>query len=204
MLLVWSRQPYATSYAGARVLDIGAHKGYYGAYVLARGAQAVRSYEPESRNFDALELATASFRGRGADWTVERAAVAAQPGAGQLVVSRTSSSTHSLVAQSRTAEDSAEREAVSVVTAERALREVVAGGSQRVIVKVDAEGAECDILLGTPADLWRSVDEIFVEVHGFASCTAEDIISHLAAAGLVLRRQVPAGPHAELHFARAD
>ena len=33
----------------------GAHKGYYGAYALLRGARAVVSYEPESANFALLE-----------------------------------------------------------------------------------------------------------------------------------------------------
>jgi hypothetical protein len=88
------------------------------------------------------------------------------------------------------------------VPAERVLRELTAGGNQRVIVTVNAEGAECDMFLGTPADLWRSVDEIFVSVHGFAPCTAEDITSHLAAAGLVLRRRLPTDPHVELYFVR--
>ena len=40
-------EPYLAVYGGAVVLDIGAHKGYYGAYALAHGAHAVVSYEPE-------------------------------------------------------------------------------------------------------------------------------------------------------------
>jgi len=42
---------------GAVVIDIGAHKGYYATWALANGAAAVISYEPQSANFEALELA---------------------------------------------------------------------------------------------------------------------------------------------------
>ena len=46
---------YAGDYEGAVVVDVGAHKGYYGAYALLHGARAVVSYEPESANFALLE-----------------------------------------------------------------------------------------------------------------------------------------------------
>jgi len=39
---------YATDYGGATVLDVGAHKGYFGAYAVAHGATSVVAYEPES------------------------------------------------------------------------------------------------------------------------------------------------------------
>ena len=40
---------------GASVLDIGAHKGYFGARCLFDGATLVHSYEPASDNYSALE-----------------------------------------------------------------------------------------------------------------------------------------------------
>ena len=39
------------------VLDIGAHKGYFAAWALGRGARAVVSCEPQSQNFKYLGLA---------------------------------------------------------------------------------------------------------------------------------------------------
>ena len=53
-----------------------------------------------------------------------------------------------------------------------------------MIVKIDAEGAECEIVLGTDVEMWRGVDAVFLEIHDFAPCSAEDIIGHLARAGL--------------------
>lgn len=203
LYLVWTREPYSTSYVGAHAVDIGAHKGYYGAYALARGARSVRSYEPESRNFAALAKAADSFRACGADWTAERIAVASTEEVRDLVVSRHLSSAHSLLEVSRPLGELAELEAVPVASTEHVLREAAAGSSERLIVKVDAEGAECEILLGTAPDLWRSVDEVFVEVHGFAPCSGKEIGAHLARAGFVLERELAADPHAELHFVRS-
>jgi len=60
-------EAYPTDYAGAVVLDIGAHKGYFGAFALERGARTVISFEPESRNFELLERCAASYREQGAD-----------------------------------------------------------------------------------------------------------------------------------------
>jgi hypothetical protein len=68
------------------------------------------------------------------------------------------------------------------------MREVLAPAShrteERVIVKIDAEGAECEIILETPGEVWRAVDEVFVEVHDFARCTSADLAQHLGSAGL--------------------
>jgi hypothetical protein len=58
-------EAYAGDYRGAVVVDVGAHKGYYGAYALGRGARAVVSYEPETANFALLERAAADARLRG-------------------------------------------------------------------------------------------------------------------------------------------
>jgi hypothetical protein len=77
---------YATDYRGAVVLDIGAHKGYFGAYALAHGARAVVSFEPERANVALLEESAASFRTREADWRVVPVAVGAAAGEAELHV----------------------------------------------------------------------------------------------------------------------
>ena len=53
---------YATDYAGATVLDLGAHKGYFGAHALARGARLVISFEPDTANLELLERAAEAYR----------------------------------------------------------------------------------------------------------------------------------------------
>ena len=56
----------------------------------------------------------------------------------------------------------------------------------RLVAKIDAEGAECEIVLQTPPEVWQSVDEVFIEFHDFAGCSQSEIVDHLERAGLVL------------------
>lgn len=171
---------YRSDYRGAVVVDIGGHKGYFGAYALLEGASEVRSYEPESRNFAALERTAARFRRA---WVVHRAAVGATSGSAELHVSAESAG-HSVVYEEH---EGGRRAVGSECVAVVAMQDVLEGAAERrarVIVKIDAEGSECEIVLGTPVEAWRTVDQVFLEVHDFARCTSEDIVEHLSDAGL--------------------
>ena len=77
---------YQTDHAGAVVLDVGAHKGYYGAYAIERGARAILSFEPETANLELLERAAATYRARGVAWEVRQVAVGAEKGDAELHV----------------------------------------------------------------------------------------------------------------------
>jgi FkbM family methyltransferase len=186
---------YRADYRGALVVDLGAHKGYYGAFALHEGAQEVRSYEPEATNLAALRRAAASFGGR---WKVENAAVSDEAGEVLLHVN-VESAGHSIVQAQAAGErrPTLRSESVPVV----AMREVLeaAPEGRPLIVKIDTEGAECDIVLGTPVELWRRVDHVFLEVHDFAPCSTDAIVDHLRQAGLdVVLREVDAEAEAEL------
>jgi FkbM family methyltransferase len=164
------------------VVDVGGHKGYYGAFALHAGAAEVRSFEPEARNFAALQRAAASF---GERWLVHQAAVGAAAGQVTLHVSSESAG-HSIVHEES---DGPRRtlggQQVPLVATSDVL-ESAQRPDARLIVKVDAEGAECDIVLGTPIAAWRAVDVIFLEIHDFAACSMAEIVDHLRAAGLRL------------------
>lgn len=202
---------YPTEYGSALVLDIGAHKGYYGAYALANGARAVVSFEPEGANCELLERAAATYRAQGADWQVRRVAVGAEAGKAELHVMGASWG-HALhppeeFSQYEVGTEQVPVEAMTEVLAEAA--SLAAAGS-RLVVKVNTEGEECAIVLGTPAEAWARVDEVFVEHHPWAVCGAAEIAARLAEAGfseapsevapvLRLRREAPAG--SDLHTA---
>jgi FkbM family methyltransferase len=184
---VFGDEEYAAPYRGAHVLDVGAHKGYFGAYALANDASFVVSIEPEARNFEALTRSAAQL---GSRWRTRNAAVGATSTTGTLLLDRTPWG-HSLFHVSGPAGE----QPVTIITLEQALEELPAGGT-RTIVKIDAEGSECEILAN--ASLER-VDLLIVEWHTEkAPCSKEELIHVVESAGL--RR---AGkPDGLLYFAR--
>lgn len=185
---IFAQQPYPAEYTDAVVLDVGAHKGYFGAYALARGATAVVSFEPATRNYAALARAAARFGDR---WHARRFALGRERGCGTLHLDGTSWA-HSLLAVKRPAGE----ELVEVLSLADALAELPRGA--RIIVKLDAEGSECDILAQTEA--LEPVDLLLVEWHDAAPCTVEDL-SRLAEAGGLQRMGNDGGA---LRFARAQ
>lgn len=183
-MLVPRKNPYAADYKGALVLDIGAHKGYFAAFALLSGARCVISYEPASANFALLERAAKTFRKRGMRWEARRAAVGAESGSGVLAVSA-ESWTHSLHPLPPSGPARAvSSETVAVVAARTALEEAgreASGG--RLIVKIDAEGAECEICRVEAAS-WSPVSELFVETHESAPCEVSDLLTEPRRSGL--------------------
>ncbi|MGH3132533.1 MAG: FkbM family methyltransferase, partial [Gaiellaceae bacterium] len=182
---------YPTDYTGAVVLDLGAHKGYYGAHALARGARTVISFEPETANLELLERAAAGYRDRGADWRIRHSAVGAERGEAALHV-MAGSWAHALHPPDSWAqwEVGTQRVPVEAMTDVLNEAESLTDDRSRLVVKVNTEGEECGIVLATPAEAWSAVSELFVEVHPWAGCTAAEIAEHLAPAGFT---QLPAG-----------
>jgi FkbM family methyltransferase len=189
---------YGADYHDADVLDIGGHKGYYGAFALLGGARRVVSFEPEARNFALLERAAESFRAAGFDWRVVRAAVGDSDGEVDLRVSEEAAS-HSLYTSDSLA---APAQRVRMVHMDTVLGESADG--ERIIVKIDAEGAECAAILASAAESWNPVDELFIETHAFAPCSSAEIIERAHHFGLKLKSR-ETEPEAELlRFRRAQ
>lgn len=176
---------YELDYSGAVVLDIGSHKGYFGAYALERGAKAVLSFEPEAGNFRFLERCAAPYLARGVDWRLRSAAVGASAGEAELHVMGASWG-HSLGPPEEWAEYEVGLERVQVVAMTDVLAEAtgLAGPGSSLVVKINAEGAECAMVLGTPPAAWETVSAMFVATHSWAGCDADELAAHLATAGL--------------------
>jgi hypothetical protein len=49
-----------------------------------------------------------------------------------------------------------------------------------VVVKIDAEGSECEMVSETPPESWIGFREVLIEHHRFAPCAAEGIIDRLS------------------------
>ena len=197
-----SDEAYPTEYAGTIVLDIGAHKGYYGAYALERGAQVVISFEPESTNCEFLERSADAYRRHGADWRVRRVAVGAERGSAELHV-MSASWGHALHPPARFAEYEVGIEQVLVEAMADVLAEAASlcASDFRLVVKLNTEGEECEIVLGTPPEDWSSASEVFIEVHPWAECSTAALAEHLNSAGL---REVPSPIEAVLRLHRAE
>jgi FkbM family methyltransferase len=175
-------EAYAGDYRGAVVVDIGAHKGYYGAYALEQGARAVVSYEPETANYGLLARAAAASRSR---WDTHHAAVGAERGEAELHVMGASWG-HALHPPDAFARYEVGVERVRVEPLADVLAEaVVLAEGARVIVKVNIEGAECPAILGTPPSAWEGIDELYVETHPWAECGAGELAGHLTNAELI-------------------
>jgi len=171
---IFADEIYAAPYRGAHVLDVGAHKGYFGAYALAGGASVVLSFEPEVKNYSVLERTSGRL---GSRWLTRNAALGSTSGTGTLLLDRTSWA-HSL----RLVERPAGEQRVEIVTLEQALSELPRGGS-RTIVKINAEGSECDIL--ARPDALERVDLLMVEWHPkTAPCTAAELTRTVESGGL--------------------
>jgi FkbM family methyltransferase len=192
---------YPADHAGAVVLDLGAHKGYYGAYALAGGARTVISFEPERANVEYLERTAADFRARGADWRVRHAAVGAAQGEAELHVMGASWG-HALQPPEEWAQYEVGIERVAVEAMADVLAEAASltADGARLVAKLNVEGAECEIVLETPAEAWEPVSELFVEVHQWASCGAPELAEHLAPVGL---SRIPNSMEAVLRLRRA-
>jgi FkbM family methyltransferase len=180
---VFMEHAYDCEYQNALVLDIGAHKGYYGAYALLRGAHSVRSLEPEARNFSLLERCASAFRSRGFEWSTSKTAVGSEEGELDLHVGEESWG-HSLDPPDDFRQIGLQR--VTVVSMRSLMEDAraAARGASRLIVKVNAEGSECDIVFSTPMEAWQAAEEVFIERHAWAPCTSDEIVGRLEGAGL--------------------
>ena len=193
-------EAYAGDHTGAAVLDLGAHKGYYGAYAIAKGARLVVSFEPERANVELLERAAGTYRRDGVDWEIRPTAVGAERGEAELHV-MSGSWGHALHPPAAWAkyEVGVRRVPVEAMASVLADARPLAAGA-RLVVKVNIEGEECGVVLGTPAASWEGVTELFVETHSWATCTAAELAEHLAPAGL---SEAPSAMQAVLRLRRA-
>jgi FkbM family methyltransferase len=177
---------YAGDHRGAIVVDIGAHKGYYSAYAAKHGAAAILAYEPERRNLSYLRRTAESYQD--SRWHVHDVAVGARAGDGTLWVNAEPWA-HSLL-QPLAAGDPPATQPVEIVPFGDVIRKARSLGDGKLLVKIDAEGAECEIVLESEADCWRRVDQVVIETHDFAPCSADDLALHLEGVGLVLTRSI--------------
>jgi FkbM family methyltransferase len=163
------------------IVDLGAHKGYFAAFALSVGARAVFCYEPEPTNFACLSRFAETARLNGKTIEVFHAAAGAADGDVTLYTSDESWRHTTIAGQ---AEAKRGRLQVPCHCLSSILAEVrKAFPEANLVLKVDAEGAECPILLHSPEECFASIREIVFEYHSFAECELRAIRTRIEGLG---------------------
>jgi FkbM family methyltransferase len=181
LLYIWNEQILRTNCLNRVVIDIGAHKGYFGAWALQHDALFVISCEPQSDNFRILER-TRCANTRASDWEPMRIAVGANAGTVSLFVSPASWA-HSIYEELW--HDAVSVEKVQMVPLATLLAHAVERWPHHpIVVKVNAEGSAGPILLAATAAQLAPVVEVLFDHEPDSPYDLEELLQHLAAAGL--------------------
>lgn len=162
--------------AGAAVLDVGAHKGYFALRSFADGAMRVDSYEPASQNLVSLRRSASGV----AQWPVHPCAVGAEVGSVELHLAPGSwgHSVHKPVGG-----ESVGTETVDMVALSDALASITSAGIP-VVAKINVEGAAGSMILGTEPSDWSAVRLLWTDVEVNDPVGLDEIIAHLTKCGM--------------------
>jgi len=175
---VWKMKEYETEHFTIHpddvIVDIGAHIGTFSVWAAQRAVSGrVISFEPDPENYALLEE-NKNLNGLSNLFTVN-SAVAERRGKTRLFTSDYHNMTHSFF-------EVGARDYFLVDTL--SLADILDDyGLEKVhYLKIDAEGAEYQILLNTPAGVLRRIDKIFIEYHDYLNhgYTFRDLIECLA------------------------
>ena len=168
------------------VLDIGANLGGFTLALLRHRPRArVAAYEPSPFAFAACRE-NLSQNGLTEQVTLSPSAVTGRSAERlTLYQDRGDTCTSTLLPGNHDATPVQPVEVAAVTLTEA----VLACDADIDLLKLDVEGAEYDIILGTPPDVLRRVHRIVLEYHPVPGSTVAQLASHLAAAGFSWERQ---------------
>ena len=171
---VWERHEYVhPGYEitpGQVVVDVGAHIGAFAVWAADKGAH-VTAYEPDSRNYHVLQQNIAEW---GVDVTAVQKAVAKNAGVHKFWPN----ALPTMGSLTRVAGDHIDVECVT-------LADIVGDGCD--LLKLDAEGAEYEIIVEGDAETLRRIERIMLEWHDSRDW-ADILIWRLSNAGFVIDR----------------
>lgn len=179
-------------------LDVGAHVGCFALELVRRFPHAtVHSYEP-TPSTGTYTQRNVSSNGFDDQVTVHTMAVAATRGTFTMADNGPGRAHNGVLYLGQSGSSTIEVEC-------RSLADAVAEAGDRIdLVKLDAEGAEYDILLGTDPALLSTVRRFVLEFHPSAQHTYDEIRHHVESAGLTEVRRVDLGPDLGLAWFTRD
>lgn len=179
---LWNDNYFGANCRDRVVLDLGAHKGYFGAWALIHGASYVLSCEPQSENFKLLAQAH-ERNARTSDWEVMRVAVGAKAGDISLFVSRESWG-HTVYEQ-LVWMDPVSVEKVPMIPLATLLDQAQnKRPNHSIVIKLNVEGGVGDVLMPATANQLAQVVEVHFDYEPGSPYDPDRLLQHLAAAGL--------------------
>lgn len=168
-------------------LDIGGQVGCF-SLALVRAAKRVQvhAYEASPSTATWLERNVAA-NGFSSSVTVHATAVSDHEGSIEFADNGQASGLNGLTAPA----GSADLVSVPCIPFSAA---VSAAGGRVDLVKIDTEGAEYDIVLGSSPSDWATVQRVVMEYHDVPGHSWDELSDFFTACGLKLRRHEPAGP----------
>jgi FkbM family methyltransferase len=167
----YAGDPGLIPHDGWTVVDLGANKGIYAAWVLHRADAKVYCYEPDPRNYACL------IENVGARVCPFNAAVGSGGGVVTLYQVPTGRALSSTVPGRLQARGTA---TIPIEVPLIAFKEVVETAGQIDLLKIDVEGAEYDILLGSSDDVFEPVRRIILEYDAVSPTDRDVTGQHLA------------------------
>ncbi|MDP2926872.1 MAG: FkbM family methyltransferase [bacterium] len=170
MFVVWEvfrqrsyeKKPSFKIFPGDVVVDVGAHVGVFSVWAAQKAHQGrVYAYEPNPENYRYLE--NNKKLNKLDNLSMYNLAVGRQKGELNLYLSSYNTGGHSLY---RVPGD---EKAKSLMVKTVDLAEIFSSNKMERInfLKIDAEGAEYEIILNAPIDLLRRIDRIALEYHDY-------------------------------------
>lgn len=175
---VWKMKEYQTDHFTIHpddvIIDIGAHIGSFSVWAAQQAVSGrVYSFEPDPENFTLLEE-NVKLNGL-SNLFIVNSAVADMRGQVRLFTSDYHNMTHSFFEEKARGNSMVDTLSLADILQDYGLEKVH-------YLKIDAEGAEYQILLNTPARVLRQVDKIFIEYHDYLNhgYTFRDLRDYLA------------------------
>jgi FkbM family methyltransferase len=166
-----------------QVLDVGGHIGTFSCRLTKLHPQAsVTAYEPSAVTADYLRRN--AERNKVADRVkVVTAALAAETGTVVFSDNGAGSGLNSLTSGHGS-------EGVDIEVPAVSFDDAVAGAPAPVdVVKIDCEGGEYDLVLGSSPESWASVQRVVIEFHPVPGHTWDELREHFEAVGLKVQQQ---------------
>ena len=174
--------------AAPTVVDIGANLGAFTLAVRAARPEAqIISFEPGPTAFGMLALNVRRNEPPGARTTLHQVAVTGSGAAPTvLLAERAGDLCTSSILPGATGESVVN----TIEVPSRSLADVLSGCADGVdLVKIDAEGAEYDMVCTTQPAILRSAHQMVIEYHPVAGRSFEELSHHLRAAGFACTRR---------------